>query len=152
MTVYVPTVKKKCKKVFGKRWCVKVPWMSKEKFCFRIKQIISGLNLMGFIMDALMKSIKKVLPFLDIERQLIKLFPGLNSLPGVPSLSLPSLDLPDFDFPRLGFPGTCVDKLTQVTDGTPAIIAAVETCFDPPAASLPYPFVVCQEPPSWCSS
>lgn len=151
VTVPIPTMRKKCIKIFRKRRCWKVPWVAKEKFCFRVSQVISGLRIFNVVIDMLMKQITKLLPFLDIERMLIALFPDLSNLPGLPDLSLPSLTLPDFNFPQLGF-GDCVDSLTQISDGAPAVIDAVETCFRLPGLETLYPFVKCHEPPAFCPS
>jgi hypothetical protein len=151
VTVPIPTMKKKCIKIFRKRKCWKVPWVSQEKFCFRVKQVISGLRIFNVVIDMLMKQITKLLPFLDIERMLIALFPDLSNLPGLPNLNLPSLTLPDFNFPQLGF-GDCVESLTQISDGAPAIINSIETCFQLPGLETVYPFVKCHEPPSFCPS
>ena len=150
VTVPVPTIKKKCKKVFGKRICIKYPTVVKEKFCFRVQQIIDGLNVMSLIMDYLMKALKKHIPGLDIEKQLIKLFPSLNALPGVPDVSLPNFNLPALPYVDLGFAaGECVSALTEVTDGgVPEIVNMVDQCFELP--NLPsFPMSICD---NTCSS
>ena len=124
--------------------------MVKEKFCFRVQQIIDGLNVMSLIMDYLMKALKKHIPGLDIEKQLIKLFPSLNALPGVPDVSLPNFNLPALPYVDLGFAaGECVSALTELTDGgVPEIVNMVDQCFELP--NLPsFPMSICD---NTCSS
>ena len=89
--------------------------MVKEKFCFRVQQIIDGLNVMSPIMDYLMKALKKHIPGLDIEKQLIKLSCSTPS-PASPTLA-PELQPPALPYVDLAAAG--VSALTELRTASP---------------------------------